>query len=47
MEPGHHPDDPFVFVAREGTAYRVRPEADLWLDATEFEGDASPGCTGR
>ena len=37
IEPGHHPDDPFAFVAREGTAYRVRPEADLWVDAIEFE----------
>ncbi len=22
---------------REGTAYRLRPEADVWLDAIEFD----------
>lgn len=27
----------FYFVEREGTAYRLRPEADLWVDAAEFE----------
>ena len=46
IEPGHHPDDPFAFVAREGTAYRVRPEADLWVDATEFESACEAGLHG-
>ena len=46
IEPGHHPDDPFAFVAREGTAYRVRPEADLWMDATEFERVCEAGLHG-
>jgi ATP/maltotriose-dependent transcriptional regulator MalT/DNA-binding SARP family transcriptional activator len=46
IEPAHHPDDPFAFVAREGTAYRVRPEADLWLDATEFEAACEAGLHG-
>ncbi len=27
----------FFFVEREGTAYRLRPEADIWFDAAEFE----------
>jgi len=46
IEPGHQPDDPFAFVAREGTAYRVRPEADLWMDATEFESVCEAGLHG-
>ena len=46
IEPGHHPDDPFAFVAREGTAYRVRPEADLWVDAIEFEAVCEAGLHG-
>jgi len=28
---------------REGTAYRLRPEADLWLDCAEFEHTCSAG----
>ena len=27
----------FAFIVREGSAYRLRPEADVWLDAIEFE----------
>jgi len=46
IEPGHHPDDPFAFVAREGTAYRVRPEADLWVDAIAFEAVCEAGLHG-
>lgn len=37
LEPGRAPDAPFAFVVRDGTAYRLRPEADLWLDAAAFE----------
>ncbi len=37
LEPQRSPDAPFAFVARDGTAYRLRPEADLWLDAVAFE----------
>lgn len=46
VEPGHQPDEPFAFVAREGTAYRLRPEADLWLDATAFERRCEAGLRG-
>lgn len=46
VEPGHHPDEPFAFVAREGTAYRLRPEADLWLDAEAFEAACETGLRG-
>jgi DNA-binding SARP family transcriptional activator len=37
IEPDRAPDAPSAYVAREGSAYRLRPEADLWLDAGEFE----------
>ena len=30
-----------AFIAREGSAYRLRPTADIWLDCAEF----SAGCT--
>jgi DNA-binding winged helix-turn-helix (wHTH) protein len=33
LEPNRAADAPFVFIVREGTAYRLRPEADLWLDS--------------
>lgn len=36
----------FFFVEREGTAYRLRPEADLWLDAAEFEAYCERGLHG-
>lgn len=34
---------PFAFIVREGTAYRLRPEADLWLDVVAFEQAAEAG----
>ena len=46
VEPGHDQEGPFAFVAREGTAYRLRPESDLWLDATEFEQHCAVGLRG-
>lgn len=36
----------FFFIEREGTAYRLRPEADLWLDAAEFEAQCEQGLRG-
>ncbi len=36
----------FYFVEREGTAYRLRPDADLWLDAAEFEAHCRRGLHG-
>ncbi|HMA33461.1 MAG TPA: BTAD domain-containing putative transcriptional regulator, partial [Chloroflexia bacterium] len=42
LEPARPPDAPFAFLMREGSAYRLRPEADVWLDAVAFEQD----CTG-
>ncbi len=46
LEPTHAADAPFVFVMREGAAYRLRPEADLWLDATEFAQNCERGLHG-
>lgn len=37
IEPQRSADDAFAFIVREGSAYRLRPEADVWLDAIEFE----------
>lgn len=46
VEPAHAPEDAFAYVAREGTAYRLRPEDDLWLDAAEFERRCEAGLRG-
>jgi DNA-binding SARP family transcriptional activator len=37
LEPERGRGAPSAFVARDGTLYGLRPEADLWLDADEFE----------
>ncbi|HEX8222124.1 MAG TPA: BTAD domain-containing putative transcriptional regulator [Chloroflexia bacterium] len=37
IEPGHASDSPFAYIVRDGVSYRIRPEADLWLDTDEFE----------
>lgn len=47
VEPAHSSDDPFAFVAREGAAYRLRPDADLWLDLNEFEARCEAGLRGQ
>ncbi|MGQ9767615.1 MAG: AfsR/SARP family transcriptional regulator, partial [Anaerolineae bacterium] len=36
IEPQRPADAPFAFVVRDGSTYRLRPEADLWLDAEAF-----------
>jgi ATP/maltotriose-dependent transcriptional regulator MalT/DNA-binding SARP family transcriptional activator len=43
LEPTRSHDAPCAFIAREGTAYRLRPEADLWLDAAAFEQACTAG----
>jgi DNA-binding SARP family transcriptional activator len=43
IEPNRSGDATFAFVVREGTAYRLRPEADVWLDAIEFDGACEAG----
>ncbi len=37
IEPERAPDAPFAFILREGTAYRVAPGTDLWVDAGVFK----------
>jgi len=34
---------PFAFIIREGTAYRLRPEADVWQDSIAFERECQAG----
>jgi DNA-binding SARP family transcriptional activator len=43
IEPGHSSEAPFCFLAREGTSYQLRPEADIWVDSTEFERECEAG----
>ena len=43
LEPARPPDAPSAYVVREGTAYRLRPEVDLWLDVTVFEAEYEAG----
>jgi LuxR family maltose regulon positive regulatory protein len=40
LEPARAADAPYAFIARDGAAYRLRPEADLWLDDAAF----AEGC---
>lgn len=37
LEPARRAESPSAYVARDGSAYRLRPEADLWHDARVFE----------
>ncbi len=43
LEPGRAADAPFAFIVREGTTYRIRPDADLRLDAVAFEDACETG----
>jgi len=36
LEPARAPDALSAYIARDGSAYRLRPEADLWHDADAF-----------
>jgi DNA-binding SARP family transcriptional activator len=46
LEPASTVARAFYFVEREGTAYRLRPEADIWFDAAQFEGLCERGLRG-
>lgn len=37
LEPDRPAEAPSAYIAREGAAYSLRPEADLWVDAIAFE----------
>jgi len=43
LEPGRSPEAPFAFIIREGVSYLLRPEADVWVEAAAFEGEAEAG----
>ncbi len=43
IEPARTTDAAFAFIVRDGSAYRLRPEADLWLDAAAFRGECEEG----
>ncbi len=43
IEPQRPADAPFAFVVRDGSTYRLRPEADLWLDAAAFRAACERG----
>ncbi|MBL8059060.1 MAG: tetratricopeptide repeat protein [Anaerolineales bacterium] len=43
LEPARPAEAPSAFIARDGPTYQLRPEADLWLDAAEFERAAEAG----
>jgi ATP/maltotriose-dependent transcriptional regulator MalT/DNA-binding SARP family transcriptional activator len=46
LEPTRSPDAPSAYILREGAAYGLRPEADLWLDAALFERESEAGLRG-
>ncbi len=46
LEPNTVAPRPYAFIERDGTAYRLRPEADLRLDAVEFESHCRRGLHG-
>ena len=43
LEPERQPGAESAFIVRQGTLYSLRPEADIWLDAEEFENQARRG----
>ena len=36
LEPNREPGSESTYIARAGTTYALRPEADIWLDAAQF-----------
>jgi ATP/maltotriose-dependent transcriptional regulator MalT/DNA-binding SARP family transcriptional activator len=43
LEPERQRNAPSAFIHRDGSRYGLRPEADLWLDAAEFEAQVNQG----
>ncbi|MEO8288070.1 MAG: BTAD domain-containing putative transcriptional regulator [Chloroflexota bacterium] len=43
IEPFRGADAPFAYIERDGASYRIRPEADVWLDAEVFEQECLAG----
>ncbi|MBX0329405.1 transcriptional regulator, partial [Oscillochloris sp. ZM17-4] len=45
LEPSRAADTPAAYVARDGSAYRLRPEADLWIDSAAFTTSCAAGLS--
>jgi DNA-binding SARP family transcriptional activator len=45
LEPARCADAPYAYIARDGSAYRLRPEADLWLDSAAFVDACAEGVS--
>lgn len=43
LEPARLAETPSAYITREGVTYGLRPGADLWLDAAEFERECEAG----
>lgn len=43
IEPVRCSDEAFAYIDRDQTAYRIRPQADLWYDVSAFESAARRG----
>ncbi|NTV63824.1 MAG: tetratricopeptide repeat protein, partial [Oscillochloris sp.] len=43
LEPARPPEVLSAYIARDGSAYRLRPEADLWLDSAAFAAACAEG----
>lgn len=43
LEPNRERNAPSAYIVRDGSRYGLRPEADVWLDAQEFDGLVSRG----
>jgi LuxR family maltose regulon positive regulatory protein len=41
LEPDREPGSESAYILREGTTYRLRPKADIWIDAQTFENAVS------
>lgn len=43
IEPARAADAAYAFIVRDGGAYRLRPEADIWIDSVEFADRCAEG----
>jgi len=43
LEPARPAEAPSAYIQRDNALYGLRPEADVWLDAAEFEREAEAG----
>jgi len=43
LEPNREADAPFAYILRQGTSYFIRPDADMAIDANQFERECETG----